>query len=351
MAGGQADQGQIDAQLIQEVDSLKRKLEDERNKLADEDLVTASQHLDAVPSLNIRIRRVLKGHQGKVLSLAWSLDKRHIVSSSQDGKILVWDGFTTSKEYSISMPTTWVMSCAYSPSGNFVACGGLDNKCTVYPLTSDEDPILKKKLVATHTSYLSSCLFNISDHQLLTGSGDSTCVLWDVEYAQIIQSFYGHSADVLSIALSPSEFGRTFVSGSCDRCANVWDMRTGQCVQVFQGHESDVNSVRFFPSGDAFATGSDDATIRLFDLRADREVCVYKKDSVIFACNAVDFSLSGRLLFGGYSDHAMNIWDVLKGQRISILYCHENRISSLRVSPDGTAICTGSWDTTLRIWA
>lgn len=71
-------------------------------------------------------------------------------------------------------------------------------------------------------------------------------------------------------------------------------MRTGQCVQVFQGHDSDVNSVRFYPSGDAFATGSDDATIRLFDLRADREVCVYKKDSVIFGCNAIDFSLSGK---------------------------------------------------------
>ena len=32
---------------------------------------------------------------------------------------------------------------------------------------------------------------------------------------------------------------------------------------------------------------------RLFDLRADREVCCYRKESVIFACNAVDFSLSG----------------------------------------------------------
>lgn len=70
-------------------------------------------------------------------------------------------------------------------------------------------------------------------------------------------------------------------------------MRSGQCIQVFQGHESDINSVRFFPSGDAFATASDDATIRLFDLRTDRELCVYKKDSVIFGCNAVDFSLSG----------------------------------------------------------
>lgn len=43
--------------------------------------------------------------------------------------------------------------------------------------------------------------------------------------------------------------------------ALIWDMRTGQCVQSFEGHESDINSVKFYPSGDAIATGSDDATV------------------------------------------------------------------------------------------
>jgi WD40 repeat protein len=46
----------------------------------------------------------------------------------------------------------------------------------------------------------------------------------------------------------------------------VWDMRFGECVQVFEGHESDINNVRFYPSGDAFATGSDDATVSFHDL-------------------------------------------------------------------------------------
>ena len=41
----------------------------------------------------------------------------------------------------------------------------------------------------------------------------------------------------------------------------MWDMRTGQCVQSFDGHESDINAVRFFPSGDAFASASDDAGV------------------------------------------------------------------------------------------
>ena len=49
----------------------------------------------------------------------------------------------------------------------------------------------------------------------------------------------------------------------CDRAAYVWDMRTGGWVQQFDAHDADVNAIRFHPSGDAFATGSDDATVCL----------------------------------------------------------------------------------------
>ncbi|KAL5004094.1 hypothetical protein ScPMuIL_017550 [Solemya velum] len=344
------NQEMIDS-LGREAEELKKKLEEEKAKLNDVDMCVASSRIDEISQFNMKTRRALKGHQGKVLCMDWCSDKKHIVSSSQDGKMLVWDAFTTNKEHAVTMPTTWVMACSYGPSGSVVACGGLDNKCTIYPLSMDEDPVTRKKAVATHTSYLSCCSFTCSDQQILTGSGDSTCALWDVESGQLIQSFHGHAGDVTSIDLSTSETGNLFVSGGCDKVAMVWDMRTGECVQVFDGHDSDINSVKFYPSGDAFVTGSDDATCRLFDLRADREVNCYRKESIIFGCNAVDFSISGRLLFGGYNDYTVNIWDVLKGNRISILYAHENRVSCLGVSPDGTALCTGSWDYMLKIWA
>ncbi|KAF4533312.1 hypothetical protein B566_EDAN004433 [Ephemera danica] len=337
--------------LAKEAESLKAKLEEERQKLNDVALSTVAERIEGVTALNIKPRRLLKGHQAKVLCSDWSQDKRHIVSSSQDGKMIIWDAFTTNKEHAVTMPTTWVMACAYAPSGNLVACGGLDNKITVYPLSLEEDVSAKKKTVGTHTSYMSCCLFPNSDQQILTGSGDSTCALWDVESGQLLQSFQSHQGDIMALDLAPSETGNTFVSGSCDRLALVWDMRTGQCVQAFEGHDSDVNSVKFHPSGDAIATGSDDATCRLFDLRADREVAVYNKESIIFGVNSVDFSVSGRLLFAGYSDYTVNIWDTLKCTRVSMLYGHENRVSCLKVSPDGTALSTGSWDCTLRVWA
>lgn len=159
--------------------------------------------------------------------------------------------------------------------------------------------------------------------------------------------------------------------------AFIWDMRSGSVVQSFEGHQSDVNSVKFHPSGDAISTGSDDSTVsicantnnlispiesidwifhcpfqcRLYDMRADKEVAIYAKDSIIFGVNSVDFSVSGRLLFAGYNDYTVNIWDTLKQQRVCLLYGHENKVSCVQVSPDGTALSTGSWDYTLRVWA
>lgn len=61
------------------------------------------------------------------------------------------------------------------------------------------------------------------------------------------------------------------------------------------------------------------------------------------------FSISGRILFGGYDDWTCNVWDTLKGERVGVLTGHENRVSCLGVSVDGMALCTGSWDSTLKV--
>uniref|UniRef100_A0AAR2JY43 G protein subunit beta 5 n=1 Tax=Pygocentrus nattereri TaxID=42514 RepID=A0AAR2JY43_PYGNA len=321
--------GETVSTLRAESENLKAKLEEERAKLHDVELHQVAEKVETLGQFVIKTRRTLKGHGNKVLCMDWCRDKRRMVSSSQ--VIMRSAAVCVLQEHAVTMPCTWVMACAYAPSGCVIACGGLDNKCSVYPLSLDKNENLaaKKKSVAMHTNYLSACSFTNSDMQLLTSSGDGTCALWDVESGQLLQSFHGHSADVLSLDLAPSETGNTFVSGGCDKKANVWDMRSGQNIQSFETHESDINSCR------------------LYDLRADREVAIYSKESIIFGASSVDFSLSGRLLFAGYNDYNINVWDVLKGTRVAILFGHENRVSTVRVSPDGTAFCSGSWDNTL----
>lgn len=63
-----------------------------------------------------------------------------------------------------------------------LCASGLDNKCSVYPLTFDknENMAAKKKSVAMHTNYLSACSFTNSDMQVSRQGifwGDGTCCL------------------------------------------------------------------------------------------------------------------------------------------------------------------------------
>lgn len=43
------------------------------------------------------------------------------------------------------------MTCAYAPSGNYVACGGLDNICSIYNLKTREGNVRVSRELAGHT--------------------------------------------------------------------------------------------------------------------------------------------------------------------------------------------------------
>jgi guanine nucleotide-binding protein G(I)/G(S)/G(T) subunit beta-1 len=204
----------------------------------------------------------------------WSTDRRHLVSASQDGKLIIWDAYTTNKVHAIPLRSSWVMTCAYAPSGNYVACGGLDNICSIYNLSSREGPTRVARELSGHSGYLSCCRF-INDRRIITSSGDMTCMLWDIESGSKVTEFADHLGDVMSISINPTN-QNIFVSGACDAFAKLWDIRTGKAVQTFAGHESDINAIQFFPDGNAFGTGSDDTSCRLFDIRADRELNIYQ---------------------------------------------------------------------------
>jgi guanine nucleotide-binding protein G(I)/G(S)/G(T) subunit beta-1 len=153
--------------------------------------------VDPLPRIVMRPRRALKGHLAKIYAMHWAADRRHLVSASQDGKLIVWDAYTTNKVHAIPLRSSWVMTCAYSPSGNFVACGGLDNICSIYNLQAKEAQGMKGgRELSAHSGYLSCCRF-ISDRQIVTSSGDMTCMLWDIEAGVRVVEFSDHTGDVM----------------------------------------------------------------------------------------------------------------------------------------------------------
>lgn len=51
----------------------------------------------------------------------------------------------------IPLKSSWVMTCSYAPSGNLVACGGLDNMCSIYNLKSKDGNVKVMRELAAHT--------------------------------------------------------------------------------------------------------------------------------------------------------------------------------------------------------
>lgn len=377
-------QNKVD-QLKAQLSDLKKQLRALKTQKSNGNMIQARSKKQAPKqaTYSVKMRRNLTGHFGKVMAVDCHRSIERVVSASQDGKMLLWNGFTGNKLESITMSSVWVLCCSFEQeNGHFVASAGLDNCCTVHPLGYPSNPQERTVKLSYHNGYISSCLF-MSTSKILTTSGDKLCCISDIETAKMVSKFSGHSADVMCSSIVPDK-PNMFISGSCDSTAKVWDIRTGKATHTFFGHDSDINAIKMFPDGNCFGSGSEDTSCRLFDIRSYGELHVLsnpKISSGVTSCkylsafifiydlisnwiviihpilfivllySTVSFSKSGQLLFAGYDDYCCRGWSTtaLSDMPLMQLYGHENRVSSLVVPPDGECICTSSWDSTLKV--
>jgi len=339
---------QID-EAKKEADNLKSLIKQNVEAVKDTDLAKFAADVPQLGNINMKLRRTLKGHLGKIYAMQWAEETTTLASASQDGKMLVWNAVTCLKMNALPLPSNWVMTCGYSGNGELVASGGLDNTCTVWNLRT-ANPNKPLRELAGHGGFLSCCRF-LDTKNILTSSGDHSCAVWDIESATRTTEFRKHEADVMFVGLSKDR--NSFISGSCDKNAIAWDIKSGKATHTFYGHEKDVNCVSFFPNDQAFASASEDGTCRLWDLRSWNEINKYVFDTGNGAANptSLAFSLSGRFLFISYADNPLIIWDTLKVERKGQVQGHEKRVTSVGISGDGSALCTASWDALIKVWS
>ncbi len=327
------------------------------------------------------------GHDFGISAVAFSPDNKILASGSWDKTIRLWHlAESEAKPQNLREHKDNIMSVAVSPNGRWLASGGWDKTVRLWDLSEPqpEPQILKGN---EHNDKVFGVAFDHNSQMLASAGADHKIKLWNLKnLKEEPQELKDHKDGVSSVAFSPD--GRWLVSGSWKKDATVrlWDLEhpdsTGRIIgKILWQHKNfktdkgeSVTSVAFSLDGQMIASGSDDATIKLLDVRRTDELSwdsIYEKSSsnspenpvvyplVLTGHDArvwsVAFSPNSQMLASGSDDRTIRLWDISKGegepQDIPVAEKEHNFwVGSVAFSPDGHKLASGSYDKNIRIW-
>lgn len=161
----------------------------------------------------------------------------------------------------------WLTSVTFSPDGKLLACGynvngfGPDAWLGLVRLWRVADGKLLRTLKGHHNTVW-RVVFSPDGRTVATASDDKTVRLWDVATGGT-RRILRHQAQVQSVAFSQDS--RLVASGD-GNVVKLWDAASGHVLCSLRGHTAFINAVAFAPHGRLLASGSDDGSIKVWDI-------------------------------------------------------------------------------------
>lgn len=184
------------------------------------------------------------------------------------------------------------------------------------------------------------------DGKFLATAIDDEIILWEVANIKQMMTYSGHTCWVQSLAFSPD--GQILASGSNDQTIRLWNIHTGQCLKILPGHTSRVIFARFSLNGQTLITGSEDQTVRVWDVNTGE--CLQILETHINWVLSIALSPDKQTLVTASDGTTVKFWDLASGECIRILPDYNSYVWAVAFSPDGKTLATGSEDKTVKIW-
>ncbi|KAG2520635.1 hypothetical protein BBO99_00006421 [Phytophthora kernoviae] len=259
-----------------------------------------------------------EGHKGAVWSAKLDNEAEFAATGSADFSVKIWDALTGDVVATLEHKHV-VKSVAFSTDGARLLTAGHEKLLRVFDVQGVKEQLQMYKaegrtgivvlppspLVEMQTAQQIRKIAVLGDTLAATGEVDGTVTIWDLDAykqtrqfkvdADVMDMEASRDGSVLTIAagkqvyfydvakdfallhsfpmpISFAEEGGAslhpreskFVAGGSDTWVRVFDFKTGELLETHKGHHGPVRCLRYSPSGDSFATGSEDGTIRIW---------------------------------------------------------------------------------------
>lgn len=231
----------------------------------------------------------------------------------------------------------------------------MKEECQMENVTNSGKAILEKKWVSVirlqkKVMELEAKLANSSEKPFNNGNSSNSSKSKNFPRGPPKANMQGHREPITCVGIHPTY--SICASGSEDASIRIWDYDSGSFERTLKGHIGPVTGVCFEPtSGKILASCSTDMTAKLWDTN-NNYVCINTLRGHDHSISDVKFNLPiSDTILTCSRDQTIRYWDTSSGYcQKTLANGHSEWIRCISVSLDGAWVASGSSDHTIAIW-
>ncbi len=245
----------------------------------------------------------LRGHTSRVWSGRLLPDGR-AVTAAGDGSVRLWDVTGALAVAPLALPGGHFYDLSVAPDASLIAVAATDGRVHLW----GPDSGVVRAFSVTDGGTVNAVAFDPTGARIATGSSDAIVRVHDTATGAVQRELRGQTTTVDGVAFSPD--GKTLASSDEDGAVWLWDLATGDGKVLWKGPRT--YKITWHPGGALLGVASADNLARLLDVAGaapPRELRGHDGE-----VNEIRFSADGAIAVTGSNDTTVRVWDVATGE-------------------------------------
>jgi len=243
-----------------------------------------------------------KIHSTELTTLNWA-GRNRVISAARDGQFRLHD-FQLKSTYKLTGHDGLLLSSAYSKSAKIIYAAGTDKRLHSWNSITGE---YLGPIITLHNG-IEKLRLSPDEKKLLAVTIQGNAFLIDTNTTKITHKLKVDNTLINAVDFSPDS--SLLATAHTNNKAYTWNTTNGEQLATLSGHFSWVTDIKFNHTGNQLATASWDNTILLWNTGSD--VPVHKFSPHYRPIQNINFSGDDKYLMSLSWDNRLRIWDINK---------------------------------------